>query len=332
MINEDRLIGMSNNSNIHDNKDLEDWLDSLSASERQAYEKVWKEAEPSHTISVSDEEKQQALQSIKRRIRKEDNRSSQESSTSASAPVIPFASLSWKSMAAAALVLIAIGLSYLLIPVERTAPMGEQLTVTMNEGTTITLNSGSTLSYNRMYGYTNRDVSLHGEAFFDVESREQSFTVETRNAIVTVLGTSFNVRAWTVRSSPETTVALKSGSLALSSAENPSQKVVLSPGQQSSVTIASDVPTEPQDVSIDRVTSWLDNRFAFEERTLIEIIGELERRFDIDVNVQPTEILDDTLTVYYSSRVSAEQIIQDICVSKGLSYRAKNGGFVIESK
>lgn len=77
--------------------------------------------------------------------------------------------------------------------------------------------------------------------------------------------------------------------------------------------------------------AWIENRFAFERRPLGEIIREIERRFDITVTVQPRQILLDSLTIYYSNEISAEQIIQDICQSKALNYREANGGYIIES-
>jgi len=70
--------------------------------------------------------------------------------------------------AAAAVALIVIGVAILLIPQSVEAPFGEMAVVSLPDGSTAELNSGSVIQFNRLFGITNRKISLNGEAYFAV--------------------------------------------------------------------------------------------------------------------------------------------------------------------
>lgn len=304
------------------------WLESLDPAEQSDVEQVWedtKHSDPADKITLSDKEKAASLAHIKRELNldeasKTDNHNN-ESGTS-------FFSQRWLAIAAA--LAIAALTSYLFIPVERTAPLGEQLTVTLPDQSTVTLNSGSELRYNRLFGYTNRNAELNGEAFFEVKSSGQPFVVETFNASVRVLGTKFNLRSWAADPGAETTVTLTEGKLTLESIDSESEAVMLTPGEQSSVKGDDTVPTLPSPSEVDQVLSWIEGRLAFENRPIGQIFNEIERRYNVDIDVESNAILNDSLTIYYSNRINAEEAIKDICLSKGVTYRRINNGFVIE--
>ncbi|WP_109434001.1 FecR family protein [Aquimarina sp. AU119] len=75
-----------------------------------------------------------------------------------------------------------------------TTSYGEQLAVTLPDGSTIQLNADSEVTHKRFFWLNNRNVSLKGEAYFEVEKGE-GFAVETTYGTISVLGTKFNIRA-----------------------------------------------------------------------------------------------------------------------------------------
>lgn len=307
---------------------FKEWLESLDPERRRDMEKLWHAAEDtdeSSTISLSEEEKKEAFANIALQtgLHQPD----------AKAPADSFSKTKsgWTWIAAAAAIILAAGLSYLAIPIKVSAPPGEMLTVSLPDNSTVTLNSGSTLSYSRLNSFWDREHSLEGEAFFDVKKGEQPFIVHTSNASVKVLGTSFNMRSWQSDPGSETSVVLTEGSLAFYPSGKPDQSVVLKPGEKSKIASNQQLPTKPALTATDKDLAWLDNRFAFENMQIAQIIRELERRFALSITVDTEEILSDSLTIYYNNEVSAELIIRDICQSKALTYRKVNRGFVIEA-
>ncbi|MGB0896169.1 MAG: FecR family protein [Flavobacteriaceae bacterium] len=71
---------------------------------------------------------------------------------------------------------------------------GEQITHTLPDGSKVILNSKSSLNYNSYNWENHRNLTLEGEAFFDVETGN-TFTVNTALGNISVLGTEFNVNA-----------------------------------------------------------------------------------------------------------------------------------------
>lgn len=126
---------------------------------------------------------------------------------------------SWRlgaGFAVAALVVSAVGLALWLQPRTVTVPYGAMKTIELSDGSVAELSSGSTLTYRHFWGRDERRLKLEGEAFFDVAEAQRPFVVETFNASISVLGTRFNVRAWSTDPIPETSVALESGRVEVS--------------------------------------------------------------------------------------------------------------------
>lgn len=309
---------------------LEKYLGNLDPEQKKNVKDIWKEAEKtdeSRHISVSEKEKKDVFSNIISETGiNPDLHSLKEQEDKQDTDTV----FKWKWIAAAAVILIAAGLSYLTIPVNYSAPYGEKLSVTLPDDSQVTLNSGSSISYNRLFSFADRDISLQGEAFFEVKENEIPFIVHTSNASIKVLGTSFNIRSWSNEPSSETSVVLTEGSLAFYPAGRPDNSVILKPGEKSILNPNYGTPRQPIKVDQDKALAWLDNRFAFESMPFVQIVREIERRFNLDIKVEPKEVLFDTLTVYYNKQVDAEQIIKDICQSKALNFRKINGGYVIE--
>lgn len=306
---------------------LKQFLEKLDPQDRKEAEQIWeasKKTDESQNITISEKEKRAVFSNIASETGIDIESQSSDKQTDSNK------FLRWKWIAAAAVILITAGISYLTIPVEFTAPYGETTTVTLPDDSQITLNSGSSVTYNRLYRYLDRDVSLQGEAYFKIKEGDLPFIVHTSNASVKVLGTEFNIRAWQDEPQPQTSVTLTEGSLEFYPSGQPEYSVILKPGEMSSILNTNGTPSEPVEVSSKRALAWLDNHFAFEAMPFVQIIREIERRFDLNIRVQPKDILFDTLTIYYNKKVNAEQIIRDISQSKGLSYRKINGGYVIE--
>ena len=103
------------------------------------------------------------------------------------------------------------------------------------------------------------------------------FTVQFMSSSVTVLGTSFNIRAYPEEKRSQTTLA--EGSVRIYS---PGSSMLLKPGEQAEVSALSGEMVK-QEVEVKNFTSWKDGRFVFEQQPLEYIMRTLERWYDIRV-------------------------------------------------
>jgi len=186
------------------------------------------------------------------------------------------------------------------------APIGSISETMLPDGTLIVLNAGSELGYSVGKNNKVNEVSLNGEAWFDVHHNpKRTFVVKTPFYNVNVTGTQFNVKAYEEDENVATT--LVKGRVVITSGDNlalaASQE--LKPGEQFSYNKMSKSGTL-REVSTRPYTAWKDNKLIFLNMDLKELIVVLERKFGVDIEVQNKEILD----LHYTGTIKNESILE----------------------
>lgn len=158
-----------------------------------------------------------------------------------------------------------------------TTPRGKDFQLSLADGTTVWMNADTRLDFPEAFSGKSRIVRLKGEAFFEVAKDEKHpFIVETDYFNATVLGTSFNIRAYNERSAA---VVLVDGSVEM---EAGVIRQMLKPGEmatfntQLSTFNCKEVDTYPY-------TQWRDGFFYFNDASLFEIMQELGRWYNINI-------------------------------------------------
>lgn len=181
-----------------------------------------------------------------------------------------------------------------------TIPRGGEYIVDLADGTRVWLNSESELSYPVVFATGQRKVNLTGEAYFEVAHDSlHPFVVETAGQQLTVLGTSFGIRAYTGEKSILTT--LETGRVNI---RTDHQEVILNPGQQSSC--IDDVLTV-REVDVEVYTSWHKGIFIFRHQRLGEILNTLARWYNISVFYTAPELQD----IYFTGELKRYDQLQD---------------------
>jgi transmembrane sensor len=180
--------------------------------------------------------------------------------------------------AAAAVVLVLFGLWYFLpgSDQEFRALAGNTEMAEFSDGSTVRLNAVTTVV--KQYDKTDRRISLEGEAYFDVVQDGRPFRVMTALGQVTVLGTSFNVYS----RDEEMRVSCQSGKVEVSFHDQPEAYTLL-PGE--SVSLLPNGTASQDSIATDEVLDWLAGRSVFNLRPIGEVIAELERQFDLTIEV-----------------------------------------------
>lgn len=155
--------------------------------------------------------------------------------------------------------------------------------VILADGTSVWLRGGSTLKYPESFSENKRQVSLQGEAFFDVTKNAESlFSVSTDYMHVRVKGTSFDVKVDEANKKVET--VLVTGKIDL--LDMTWNKVLdVSPGEKVTYNQSNnEYSMEAVDSNI--YTAWRLNQFVFENASLREIANKLAVKFNVNINIE----------------------------------------------
>ena len=207
--------------------------------------------------------------------------------------------------------------------VEKSNPYGQKSTFKLNDGSTVKLNSGSTLQFPREFTGNERRVVLNGEAFFEVaKDPNHPFIVETHGISTTVLGTSFNVRAF--EEDKSTTVSVVTGKVRV--ADEAGQGIELEPAQEAIYDKENkDLVKQPS--QLDKAVAWKENILRFEKSTLQQVAVELRKWYGITVAFENVAIRECRLTGSFKDE-NLTHVLKSIKISTGIHYEKQDNHVV----
>lgn len=160
-------------------------------------------------------------------------------------------------------------------------PYGKKFEVQLSDGTVIHMNSGTSLRYPVQFlKDQNRQVYLTGEAYFEVaKDKAHPFTVNTQEVNVEVLGTKFDVNAYSDEVNSD--VVLVEGKVSLYADKKADHnQVYLTPGMKGSTAIGTQKITTVE-VNTDYYTAWVKGSLVFKNASFASIIKKLERQYNV---------------------------------------------------
>lgn len=160
------------------------------------------------------------------------------------------------------------------------AMAGEKKEITLPEESTVTLNAGSVLGYKSKSFQENRIIHLDGEAFFNVKPGS-TFSVKTDYGTITVLGTSFNIISWPGRFE----VTCYTGKVKVEAKKQ--NELIITPGERSIQDQQSLQLNKTVFTASANTPEWMAGKFTFENQPLSIVVAELERQYNIKVNLNP---------------------------------------------
>ncbi len=193
---------------------------------------------------------------------------------------------------------------------------GERKVITLTDGSKVTLNNRSELRYASDFDGNKREVWLKGEAFFDIKrDTKRPFIVHTEQLNVRVLGTSFNVRSY--QNDKQTSVGVVTGKVGVNKA-NADKTYMLLPGNLLSYHKTSDAFNQ-QTLSTDEILGWQNGLLVFHQEAIEEIVPELERWYNVSVQVNRKHLLKKRITASFS-RKSLPAVMEILSKTGGFTY------------
>lgn len=205
-------------------------------------------------------------------------------------------------------------------------PRGGENTVILADGTTVHLNAGSKLTYPVRFAGKRRIVRLEGEAYFDVAGDENHpFVVQTHLGEITVLGTEFNVNAYTDASVCYTTLVHGKVKFSTLNAET----VTLSPGEQAVVFANSSMKRK---VDLEEYVGWVDGMYIFNDRPLGDIMKTFERWYDIQVYYEAPNLRNITYSGSLKRYGTINSFLDALELTGDLTYKISGRNILIYDK
>jgi len=215
------------------------------------------------------------------------------------------------------------------------------------DGTTVWLNADSKLHYNNDFSGATREVTLEGEAFFDVVKQTgRPFIVHTSGIDIRVLGTAFNVRSYPEEDSVETTLFRGSVEVFRHTAISkkaitlvPNQKISISKqAANESLEVSQDKRPSAKEISIEHFispidstekeserieTAWVFDRLKFEAVPFEDVAKKLERWFNVTITFTDEKVK--KLNVYGSFKdETVEAVFAALKVAFHIDYKINN--------
>ena len=160
-------------------------------------------------------------------------------------------------------------------------PTGGEYNLILSDGTWVYLNAESVITYPQKFVGEKREVTLEGEAYFQVTaSKERPFVVKTKDMDVLVTGTEFNVKAYPDESNVQTT--LLRGKVAVFAGIDKKEKIEIKPNQQAEWS-RENVKLQVREVDPDLFVAWKNGHFIFRQDRLENIMKTLARWYDMEV-------------------------------------------------
>lgn len=166
-------------------------------------------------------------------------------------------------------------------------PAGQRINMTLTDGTNVWLNARTSLTYPVKFSKKNRQVILDGEAYFEVaKDKTKPFIVQTNKYNVEVLGTKFDVNAYSETGEFETT--LMSGSVRVASTSDPAQKLTLKPNNK---VYLQDGELHVSVVDDFNPYRWKEGLICFKNESFTSIMKDFEKYYGLTIQVRNKEVL-----------------------------------------
>ncbi len=202
---------------------------------------------------------------------------------------------------------------------------------TLTDGSTVVLNANTELSVPKKFAEKSRTVKLRGEAFFEVQpDREKPFVIDAGLGQVTVLGTSFHVRAY---AGTDLEVYVESGRVELSAVDpvtGDTAKMVLKAGERGRIKPGTNAISKPAEIGPDELF-WANKKLIFQETKLSLVFDLLKKHYDASIEVQDTTIRNCLLSATFTDE-PIDQILEVIAASFNLTLSVENEKYFIKGK
>ncbi|WP_316818143.1 FecR family protein [Pedobacter nyackensis] len=207
---------------------------------------------------------------------------------------------------------------------------GESYQLRLPDGTMVWLNAASSISYPVSFSSAmSREVELVGEAYFEVsKDKKRPFIVKTVHQQIRVLGTHFNVNAYTDEPELKTTLLEGSIKLSLEGLSSGRQDRILKPGEQAALAGAR---LNVANVDVEQVVDWKNGDFVFQSEPLTSLMRRVSRWYNVRVMYAPGVDKEGTFTGKVSRKKNVSVLLKAL-QSGGLKFEVIGNTIMVKNQ
>ncbi|QKJ30305.1 FecR domain-containing protein [Mucilaginibacter mali] len=206
-------------------------------------------------------------------------------------------------------------------------PLGQLKQLTLPDSSKVWLNAGTTLQYPEKFTGSARHIRLTtGQAFFEVvHDQSKPFIVSANGADVTVLGTSFEVKAF--KNEKDTKITVSTGKVGVLPSHTTKTATMLRPNEQASIDNASKVVTLHKVIAGD-IASWRQNKLVFEKETLRDVMKALERKYNVKIIILNKDLFEQKITLRLDNQ-PLTTVLNVLSFSNNFTYKQQNEQLIV---
>jgi transmembrane sensor len=200
------------------------------------------------------------------------------------------------------------------------SPIGTRTNFYLPDGSRGWLNGGSSLKFPAHFGNKIREVKLTGEAYFKVFSNHKKpFIVSTENIDIKVIGTTFNVMAYSDEQTTE--ITLEKGQVEVFRKINNTIKSlgILNPDELCTYNYISD-SSKIVSINSSEKLSWIDGKLTFKYESFEDVVRKINRWYNVNIVIRD-ELLESY--IYYGTfkDETLEEVLKLLQLTAPIRYR-----------
>ncbi|MFT4073803.1 MAG: DUF4974 domain-containing protein [Dysgonamonadaceae bacterium] len=202
--------------------------------------------------------------------------------------------------------------------------------VVLPDGSHVVLSHFSSLQYPSEFTGRDRIVKLSGEAYFDVTpNKKHPFSVHSGDICVTVLGTQFNVQAYSNDTCIKTT--LIEGKVAVKSWSDHNRTTILNPNETAYFSKQTgELYKETNENAMNEI-AWKEGKLIFENKPLAEIATTLTHYFNVQIKIDNQHLQAYKMTARFEQNENIEEIINILQAGADFKWRKEKNTIIINS-
>ncbi len=226
------------------------------------------------------------------------------------------------------------------------ATLGKKHEVLLPDGTKVILNKNTRLYLGEGFGKNNRNVTLDGEAFFDVvHNKNIPFVVSAATVSIKVVGTAFNVRAYADEEKVQ--ASLVRGIIEVTDTKHPEMKMILNPNEKITIGLSPQpgpnvagaekekaysyrmdiLGKEPVSGVLPEV-AWTEEKLAFESETFEEVASKLEKWYNVSIEIKGDKLATEKFTGVFENQ-SIEDALKALQITYPFKYKIVDSKIII---